>query len=70
VAVGNIKLEEGCGALNIVDVSELLEVTRLIMEVNNTVADWIKFAPCVSLTVSCKEYYWINHACSIYFGLQ
>ena len=36
-ALGQLKLEEGCGALNLVNVSEPLKIARLILGVNNTV---------------------------------
>ena len=36
-ALGKLELEEGCGALNLVNVSEPLKIARLILGVNNTI---------------------------------
>ncbi|MDR1516801.1 MAG: hypothetical protein LBS52_01650 [Dysgonamonadaceae bacterium] len=44
-AVGKLSLEEGCGALNLVNVSEPLKAARLIMGVNSTVTGKVELVP-------------------------
>ncbi|MFZ4397994.1 MAG: hypothetical protein ACOYOU_20470 [Kiritimatiellia bacterium] len=45
MAVGRTPLEEGCGALNLVCVSEPLKVARLIMGVDDTRGDEVRIVP-------------------------
>jgi len=44
-AVGKLPLEEGCGALNLVNVTEPLKAARLILGVDDTSRDCVKFMP-------------------------
>jgi hypothetical protein len=44
-AVGKTPLEEGCGALNLVNISEPLKVSRLILGVDDSSGDVIRFVP-------------------------
>lgn len=44
-AVGKMKLEVGCGALNLVNVTEPLKVARLILGLNNTHKDKVEIVP-------------------------
>ena len=44
-AVGKIKLEEGCGALNLVNVSEPLKVSRLLLGVDDLTPGHVRMVP-------------------------
>jgi hypothetical protein len=44
-AVGKVKLEEGCGALNLVNVSEPLKVARLLLGVDDLDPDFVRIIP-------------------------
>jgi len=44
-AVGKVKLEEGCGALNLVNVAEPLKVSRLILGVDDSAPDFVQIVP-------------------------
>ena len=44
-AVGKIKLEEGCGALNLVNVSEPLKVARLLLGVDDLTSGHVQIIP-------------------------
>jgi hypothetical protein len=44
-AVGKIPLDEGCGALNLVNVSEPLKVSRLILGVDDSSPQFTKILP-------------------------
>jgi hypothetical protein len=44
-AVGKVKLEEGCGALNLVNVSEPLKVARLLLGVDDLEPDFVRIIP-------------------------
>jgi hypothetical protein len=44
-AVGKVKLEEGCGALNLVNVAEPLKVSRLILGVDDSAPDFVQVLP-------------------------
>lgn len=44
-AVGKVALEEGCGALNLVNVTEQLKVARLILGVDDTSLEVVKIIP-------------------------
>ncbi len=44
-AVGKIKLDEGCGALNLVNVSEPLKVSRLLLGVDDLNPDFVQIIP-------------------------
>lgn len=44
-AVGKIKLQEGCGALNLVNVSEPLKISRLLLGVDDLNGDAVKLIP-------------------------
>lgn len=44
-AVGKIKLEEGCGALNLVNVSEPLKISRLLLGVDDLNPDVMQLIP-------------------------
>ena len=44
-AVGKIKLDEGCGALNLVNVSEPLKVSRLLLGVDDHSSDAVLLVP-------------------------
>lgn len=44
-AVGKVKLEEGCGALNLVNVSEPLKVARLILGVDDHDPEAVRLVP-------------------------
>ncbi len=44
-AVGKIELEEGCGALNLVNVSEPLKVARLLLGVDDLLPDFVRIIP-------------------------
>ena len=45
MAVGRVRLEEGCGALNLVCVSEPLKVARLILGVDDSRGDEVRIVP-------------------------
>ncbi|MDR1526176.1 MAG: hypothetical protein LBS46_00715 [Dysgonamonadaceae bacterium] len=51
-AVGKLALDEGCGALNLVTVSEPLKVARLIMGVNSTVTGKVELVPRLPASIS------------------
>ena len=44
-AVGKVKLDEGCGALNLVNVSEPLKVARLLLGVDDYEPDLVRIIP-------------------------
>ena len=44
-AVGKIKLDEGCGALNLVNVSEPLKVARLLLGVDDLDPAFVRIIP-------------------------
>lgn len=44
-AIGKIKLEEGCGALNLVNVSEPLKIARLLLGVDDLTPGVVKIIP-------------------------
>lgn len=44
-AVGKVALEQGCGALNLVNVTEQLKAARLILGVDDTSLDGVKMIP-------------------------
>jgi len=44
-AVGKVALEEGCGALNLVNVSEPLKVSRLLLGVDDSSLQWVRIIP-------------------------
>ena len=44
-AVGKIDLEEGCGALNLVNVSEPLKVSRLLLGVDDLAPQYVRIIP-------------------------
>jgi hypothetical protein len=48
-AVGKITLEEGCGALNLVNVSEPLKVSRLILGVDDLEPEFVRLIPRIPL---------------------
>jgi hypothetical protein len=44
-AVGKVALEEGCGALNLVNVSEPLKVSRLMLGVDDSLLETVRVIP-------------------------
>ncbi len=44
-ATGRVEFEEGCGALNVVNVAEPLKIARLILGVDFTATDEVRLAP-------------------------
>jgi hypothetical protein len=44
-AVGKVKLDEGCGALNLVNVSEPLKVARLLLGVDDLDSNFVRIIP-------------------------
>jgi hypothetical protein len=48
-AVGKIALEEGCGALNLVNVSEPLKVSRLMLGVDDSTPAYLRIVPRIPL---------------------
>jgi hypothetical protein len=44
-AVGKIRLDEGCGALNLVNVSEPLKVSRLMLGMDDSALEYVRIIP-------------------------
>jgi hypothetical protein len=44
-AVGKVRLDEGCGALNLVNVSEPLKVSRLMLGVDDSTSAYVRLIP-------------------------
>jgi hypothetical protein len=49
-AVGKVPIEEGCGALNLVNVSEPLKVTRLLLGVDDSKLECVRIIPRLPVT--------------------